>query len=127
MIKKKGSKLSLEMTTLSVKLSQKDKVVENVDEKTIESIDLSKLKTQNSKLKTIWLRIDADFNVGRDIATFFYSTDGETWTQMGGEYKMRFDWQRFFMGSKFALFCYATKKKGGWLDVDAFNYQRNEE
>ena len=39
---------------------------------------------------------------------------------------MRFDWQRFFMGSKFALFCYATKKKGGWLDVDAFNYQRNE-
>ena len=126
-VKKKGSKLSLEMATLSVKLSQKDKVVENVDEKTIESIDLSKLKTQNSKLKTIWLRIDADFNVGRDIATFFYSTDGETWTQMGGEYKMRFDWQRFFMGSKFAMFCYATKKKGGWLDVDAFNYQRNEE
>ena len=81
---------------------------------------------QNSKPKTIWLRIDADFNVGRDIATFFYSTDGETWTQMGGEYKMRFDWQRFFMGSKFAVFCYATKKKGGWLDVDAFNYQRNE-
>ena len=46
-IKKKSSRLSLEMATLSVKLSQKDKVVENVDEKTIESIDLSKPKTQN--------------------------------------------------------------------------------
>jgi len=35
---------------------------------------------------------------------------------------MRFDWQRFFMGSKFAIFCYATKKKGGYVDVEDFRY-----
>jgi len=29
------------------------------------------------------------------------------------------------MGSKFAIFNYATKKAGGWVDVDFFHYQRN--
>ena len=128
MVKKKGSKLSLEMTTLSVRLSKKDKRVEdvNVNDNVNGNDNGNDNMNVNGNFKTIWLRIDADFNVGRDIATFYYSMDGETWTQMGGDYKMHFDWQRFFMGSKFALFCYATKKKGGWLDVDYFDYQRKE-
>ena len=70
----------------------------------------------------VWLRIDADFNVGRDIASFHYSLDGESWEQLGSDYKLRFDWQRFFMGSKFAIFNYATKRLGGYVDVDSFNY-----
>jgi beta-xylosidase len=61
-----------------------------------------------------------------DKATFYYSTDGQQWTQMGSEYRMRFDWQRFFMGSKFAIINYATKRLGGWVDVDAFSYQVSE-
>ncbi|MDE5571203.1 MAG: glycoside hydrolase, partial [Prevotella sp.] len=65
------------------------------------------------------------FRVGRDIATFYYSFDGKEWTQMGADYKLRFDWQRFFMGSRFALFCYATQKAGGWVDVDSFQYVVN--
>ena len=36
---------------------------------------------------------------------------------------MSFDWRRFFMGSKFAIFNYATKKKGGYIDVDEFCYE----
>ena len=35
---------------------------------------------------------------------------------------MIFDYTRFFMGSKFVIFNYATKKKGGYVDVDWFRY-----
>jgi beta-xylosidase len=88
-----------------------------VETKVVESVELP-------SLKTIYLRIDADFQVRRDIATFYYSLDGAEWTKIGSDYKMNFDWRRFFMGSKFALFCYATGKTGGYADFDAFNYQR---
>ena len=61
---------------------------------------------------------------GRDLATFYYSLDGEQWTKIGSDYKMSFDWRRFFMGSKFSIFCYATKKKGGYIDVAEFKYKK---
>ena len=34
---------------------------------------------------------------------------------------MRFDYRRFFMGTRFAIFNYATKKTGGHIDVDNFD------
>ena len=37
---------------------------------------------------------------------------------------MIFDYRRFFMGTKFAIFNYATKKTGGYIDVDVFHYQK---
>jgi hypothetical protein len=37
---------------------------------------------------------------------------------------MQFDYRRFFMGTKFGIFNYATKKTGGYVDVDFFNYTR---
>jgi len=42
---------------------------------------------------------------------------------MGNDYRMRFDWQRFFMGSKYALFNFATQKTGGYIDVDSFTIE----
>ena len=132
-VKKTGKKLTLEMSEQSVALSKDNKEVQRVDEKVIESIPLTpQLSPRNAK---IWLRIDSDFRPGQgdrrmggaDKASFFYSLDGEQWTQIGtADYRMGFDWQRFFMGSKFAIFCYATKKKGGWVDVDSFCYERHE-
>jgi beta-xylosidase len=125
-IKKKGKKLTLEMSEQKVSLSDKDKVVENVEEKLIESVELKQQK--------IWLRIDADFRAGtdngrrmggKDSANFFYSLDGEQWTQIGtADYRLSFDWRRFFMGSKFSIFCYATKKQGGYVDIDAFKFSQ---
>lgn len=123
-IKKKGKKLTLEMTEMTVRLTDRDKEVEKVEEKTIESVALH---PQTSK---IWLRIDADFRPtggrgGRDAANFYYSLDGKEWTKIGtADYRMQFDWQRFFMGTKFGIFCFATKKKGGYVDVDEFAYHR---
>ena len=40
---------------------------------------------------------------------------GRKWQK---DYKMIFDYRRFFMGSKFAIFNYATKNTGGFVDVD---------
>jgi len=123
MVKKKGKKLILEMQELSVALTERDKEVTSVTEKIIESVSLS------SPLSTLYLRIDADFRPvnghGKDIANFYYSLDGEQWTKIGTtDYQLRFDWQRFFMGTKFGIFCYATKKTGGYIDIDKFCYKK---
>lgn len=125
MVKKKGKKLILEMQELSVALTERDKEVTSVTEKIIESVSLS------SPLSTLYLRIDADFRPvnghGKDIANFYYSLDGEQWTKIGTtDYQLRFDWQRFFMGTKFGIFCYATKKTGGYIDIDKFCYEKGK-
>ena len=75
--------------------------------------------------KVIYLRVDCDFNKGKDLANFFYSFDNKTWTPIGTEFKMRFDYQKLFMGTKFAIFNYATKELGGYIDVDFFKYVKN--
>ena len=114
-VRRVGRKLSLELVEMQVKLEGENKKVTQADEKVVQQLPLTS--------PLVWLRISGDFNVRRDIATFAYSIDGTTFTPLGGDYRMRFDWQRFFMGSKFALFCYATKRVGGWLDVDAFDFR----
>ena len=120
-VKKDGKRLTLAMSEQSVALSDREKCVENVKETTIESVPVSCDK--------IWLRVDADFRPnghggGNDLATFFYSLDGEQWTKIGSDYRMVFDYRRFFMGTKFAIFCYATKKTGGHVEIDEFRYSR---
>ena len=123
-IKKKGKRLVLEMGESSVRLTERDKEVTAVEEKVVESVALPTTATR------IYLRIDADFRPidghGKDAANFYYSLDGEQWTKIGTtDYRMRFDWQRFFMGTKFGIFCYATKAKGGFVDIDKFIYTKN--
>jgi hypothetical protein len=58
-----------------------------------------------------------DFNPGRDIANFFYSFGDGQFQQIGGDYKMIFDYRRLFMGTRYALFYYATKNIGGKVCV----------
>ena len=123
-IKKKGKTVYLEMEELSAQLSDREKAVTKYDEKMVEGISLTKVSPKSTK---VWLRIDADFRPaqrgGKDAANFFYSLDGENWTQIGTkDYRLSFDWRRFFMGTKFGIFCYATKKAGGYVDVDEFCY-----
>lgn len=68
----------------------------------------------------IWLKIKGDFNPGRDIATFEWSLDGKVWNAIGNDFKMIFDYRRMFMGTRFAIFNYATQETGGYVDVDYF-------
>jgi beta-xylosidase len=117
-VKKNGKRLTLEMSEQRVSLTDREKAVTTVDEKVIESVELK--RTQ------VWLRLDGDFQPGHhDAANFYYSIDGTEWKQIGTKnYRMQFDYRRFFMGTKFGIFNYATKKTGGYVDVDFFNYTR---
>lgn len=117
-IKKQGKNMVLQMSEQKVSLTEREKAVTAVDEKVVETVELKQSK--------IWLRLDGDFQPSHgDAANFYYSLDGEQWNKIGTEnYRMIFDYRRFFMGSKFAIFNYATKKQGGYVDVDCFDYSR---
>lgn len=71
--------------------------------------------TQNS----VTLRVDCDFKERTDKATFHYSLDGQTWTTIGRPLQMAYSLSHF-MGYRFALFNYATKTAGGFVDFDYF-------
>jgi beta-xylosidase len=118
-LKKRGKTVYLEMSEQKVSLSDREKAVTNVEDKMIEGVSISGIAPKATK---IWLRIDGDFQPRHnDVANFYYSLDGMEWKQIGTKnYRCIFDYRRFFMGSKFAIFNYATKKAGGYIDVDEF-------
>lgn len=55
-----------------------------------------------------------------------YSTDGKTWSKPSPHVPLRFDTGKFFMGSRFAIFNYATKTPGGSVAVDYFRTRATE-
>jgi beta-xylosidase len=71
------------------------------------------------KGKTVQLKATCDFNDRKDIAKFYYSLDGKTWKAIGSELKMEYTIPQF-IGYRFGLFNYATKKPGGYVDFDYF-------
>lgn len=117
-VEKTGKKAQLVMSTQDMKLEGNDKRVSGVDKKEQARIDLH--------TDRIYLRVCADFHKGKDLASFYYSLDNQTWTKIGSDCPMQFDHTRMFMGSKFALFNYATKSQGGYVDIDSFSYEKGE-
>lgn len=111
-----GNKTSLTMTDESVVLDREKKVSDN-KVKEVERVDIT-------GKKKVWLVINGDFNLGRDIATFAYSTDGKNFQKIGSDFKMRFDYRRLFMGTRYAVFNYATKQKGGKVTVLGLNWEK---
>lgn len=61
-----------------------------------------------------------------EFATFQYSTDGKEWHSIGRPFQMRFDYTRLFMGTRYAIFNYATRKTGGNIDIDYFTYNKTK-
>ncbi|WP_210489376.1 glycoside hydrolase family 43 protein [Rufibacter aurantiacus] len=70
--------------------------------------------------KKVYLKAECDFNNRRDVASFYYSLNGKTWTKLGQELKMAYTIPHF-MGYRFGLFNYATKASGGYVDFDYFH------
>ena len=93
----------------------------------VSSVDVDEKQRIALKGKRVWLRIEADFRLNRDIATFQYSLDGRQWHAIGQPFQMRFDYTRLFMGTRFAIFNYATQQSGGYIDVDSFIYHTVEQ
>jgi len=67
----------------------------------------------------VYLKAECSFQDRADRARFFYRLDGEAWTQIGTELKMRYTLPHF-MGYRFGLFNFATKESGGHADFDYF-------
>ena len=70
--------------------------------------------------KTVFLKAECNFTDKADVANFFYSLDGKTWTPIGSQLKMEYSMPHF-MGYRFGLFNYATKTPGGFVDFDFFH------
>ncbi len=101
-------------------LTQEDSKLD--DSKTVIGNDITELYRVELKTRKIQLRVAADFNPGVDMATFSYSIDGgKSFVTIGKKVPLQFDYRRMFMGSKFAIFNYATKTPGGYVDVDWFH------
>ncbi len=115
-VAREGDTFILSMKEEDVELD-KDKRVTDTQAKVCGTVDLG-------KAETVYLRVDGNFRLGKDIATFYYSLDGKDWTRIGSDFKMRFDFRKFFMGTKFGIFNYATKTAGGYVDVDYFRYSK---
>jgi beta-xylosidase len=68
----------------------------------------------------IHFKADCDFTNKKDVADFYYSSDGKTWKKIGTQLKMAYTLPQHFMGYRFGLFNYATKETGGYADFDFF-------
>jgi len=69
--------------------------------------------------KTVYLKIDFDFEKRTDKAYFYYSLDGKQWSKIGKFLQMSYSLAHF-VGYRFALFNYSTKTAGGFVDFDYF-------
>ena len=78
------------------------------------------------KKSFVYLKATCDFTDLKDEANFYYSLDGISWTRIGNVLKMQYTLPHF-MGYRFALFNYATKNVGGYVDFDFFNITDNIE
>jgi len=85
------------------------------DDKTVK--ELASIPTTQ---KELWFKIDCDFKDRVDLATFFYSLDGETWHPIGEPLQMQYTLPQF-MGYRFGLFNFATRQTGGYVDFDSFH------
>lgn len=69
----------------------------------------------------VHLKAECNFRNMADVGWFSYSLDGRTWKRIGNELKMRYTLPKHFMGYRFALFNWATKEHGGYVDFDFFH------
>ena len=76
-------------------------------------------KTQAVELTDSIVYLRAGMKYGDNKAKFYYSLDNKTWKPLGQQTSQSFNLS-VFVGSRFGIFCYATKKKGGYADFDWF-------
>ena len=76
-------------------------------------------KTQTIKPKKGIIYLRASIKYGENKTRFYYSLNNKTWEPFGGETQQSFN-LTVFVGSRFGIFCYATKQKGGYADFDWF-------
>lgn len=95
----------------------------------IASMDSTKNNLSTTTLATapctnsiLFLRLTMDFT--KNKATVLYGTDGHTWTQLGSQVNISYDWLTgTFQGEQYAIFCYNPQPSAGFADVDSFRME----
>ena len=103
--------------------SEKSVMDETDHRHAVKSVEYNAKETVDLTGDVVYLRARLDYHWGENWAYMDYSTDGVKWRQIGDRVRMVFDLGRMFMGTKFAIFNYATKETGGWVDVDWFRLE----
>ena len=88
----------------------------------IERVTVEERESVPLESDEVYMRVRADFRPRQDWAELDWSLDGKSWRRIGPRVAMKFDWQRFFTGSRFALFCYSPQPRGGSVDFDFFRF-----
>jgi beta-xylosidase len=101
---------------VGVRISKGEKFIVMVNGENLRPVEVESVPL---KQKTVYLKAECDFRERKDIAYFFYSLDGKSWTRIGSQLKMEYSLAHF-MGYRFGLFNYATKTVGGSADFDFF-------
>ncbi|MCK3684716.1 glycoside hydrolase 43 family protein [Maribellus sp. YY47] len=102
---------------VGVKMTGGEKFIYMISNETDTPVEMESLPlTQNE----VYFKIDCDFRDRKDMARFYYSLDGKSWTAIGSPLKMEYTLMEHFMGYRFGFFNYATKSPGGFVDFDYF-------
>ncbi len=104
---------------VGVKVANGSKSIVMVSANTGKPIEVERVPLAKT---TVYLKAECDFKNRADIAHFFYSLDGKTWTKIGEPLKMPYTIPHF-MGYRFGLFNYATQTTGGFADFDYFRME----
>ena len=104
---------------VGVKVANGSKSIVMVSANTGKPIEIERVPLAKT---TVYLKAECDFKNRADIAHFFYSLDGKTWTKIGEPLKMPYTIPHF-MGYRFGLFNYATQTTGGFADFDYFRME----
>lgn len=108
----------------SLIIGSRDDVALTENEKLVTDVKHQEVYRQRLKSKIVYLKISCDFRDHKDSANLSYSLDGKNWTLAIRDFKMNYDYRRLFMGTRFAIYNYATKHAGGYVDVDSFEYSK---
>lgn len=102
---------------VGAKMENNQKKIVMVNGASEEATEVENIPLEQDEL---YLKAVCDFKERKDTAEFYYSLDGENWKAIGNELKMSYTLPHF-MGYRFALFNFATKEAGGYVDFDYFN------
>jgi beta-xylosidase len=101
---------------VGVKMSGNTKSVVMVNGSSGSPVELANIPLNQN---TVYLRTELDFKNRTDKAYFYFSLDGQRWASIGNTLQMSYTLPHF-MGYRFALFNFATKTTGGFVDFDSF-------
>jgi beta-xylosidase len=104
---------------VGVKYENGSKSIVMVSAESEKPVELQRVPLSQNK---IYLKAECNFRNLADTATFFYSNDGKSWTQIGSQLRMAYTLPHF-MGYRFGLFNYAAKEAGGFADFDFFHIE----